>query len=105
MQWIMPWWLPSPKWLLKKPIEKDHVEPSIEVDQREIIHNGLQEVVNLKITIGELKEAPFVPSEHIYHAKSTLFTLRSILQIGQSAIAQERIKNNRQMTLFVFVRK
>lgn len=40
--------------------ENDLVEPYVEVDQRKIIHNALQEVVNLEITIGELKESPFM---------------------------------------------
>lgn len=83
--------------------ENNLVEPSVEVDQGETIHNALQEVVNLEITVGEIKESPFVSSEHVYQAKSALFMLRRILQSGRSAIARERIENSRQMTLFDFM--
>ena len=69
------------------------------------IYNASQEVVNLEITIGELKESPFVLSEHVYEPKSALFMLRCILQSSRLAIARERIENSRQMTLFNFMWK
>ena len=55
--------------------------------------------------MGELKESPFVLYEHVYQAKLTLSTLCRILQSRWSAIAQKRIENSCQMTLFDFVWK
>lgn len=45
-------------------------------------------VLKLEVKMSALRCSHYLPSEHINHAKGALFTLRRILQHGQSAIVR-----------------
>jgi hypothetical protein len=82
-----------------EPTEANIDEP----DQRQVILNSLQNVINLEVDMSELQGSPFMSPDQTNQAKSALYTLRRVLQSDSSAIARQQIENRYQMTLHVFM--